>query len=283
MADWASVKRPPGPDVPAACRSLSAMCSTWCGLPPTASAPNSSTATFSAPVIAAPKKVTPTPSIPSVVRILATTMSRVAPGTVLPSARGSSAGKRTIWDATRSIFMATLPGACAKVWRNHRKVSHASPVRPACRSLSRDPDHTGPDSLAQLSGPTLWPNSLAQLSGPTLWPNSLAQLSGPALWPSSLAQLLGPALWPSPLAQPSGPALWPSPLAQASGPNLWPKPLAKTSGQNLWIADRSALQAQWRAASVAPSPGVARETRSGGVFVGNSLAEVRSVAGGWGP
>src|SRR5262249_43980547 len=226
MAERASVKRPPGPDVPAACRSLSAMCSTWCGLEPTASAPNSSTATFSAPVIAAPKKATPTPSMPSVVRILATTMSRVAPGTVLPSARGSSAGKRTMWHATRSVFRATLHGP--------------APKRGATIAKFPAPRQPGRPNPA-----TLRPRSL----DPNLRPESLTKIS------------------------------WPKPLTKTPGQNPRPKPpgqnpRAKTFGQNLWIANRSALQAQWRTASVALSSGGGEGTPVQWRRIGHSLAEV---------
>jgi hypothetical protein len=105
IAASASVKRPPGPDEPAAARSLSTIASMRIGSSPIVSAPSPSTVALRAPVIGPPKNVRPTPSIPASVPICSATNSRVAPATAGPSASGSSAGSRTIWEWMLEIFM----------------------------------------------------------------------------------------------------------------------------------------------------------------------------------
>jgi hypothetical protein len=86
IAEYASVKIPPGPaELPAASRSFCPIASTRSVFSPTVSAPSSSTACFSVPVSAAPKNVTPMPSMP-------------ASGNGPPPASGSSAGSLTMCD-----------------------------------------------------------------------------------------------------------------------------------------------------------------------------------------
>src|SRR6266498_620463 len=91
-AESASVKIPPGPELPAARLSLAAMASTWVGSSPTTRRASASTAALSAGVRAPPKKVRPTPTGPSSVPSSRVTNSRVSVGAGRPTTSGLSAG-----------------------------------------------------------------------------------------------------------------------------------------------------------------------------------------------
>src|SRR5216117_1647621 len=106
IAESASVKIPPGPELPAARLSLAAMASVWVGSSPTTRPASVSTATLSAAVSAPPKKVRPTPTSPWSVPSSRVTNSRVSVGAGRPTTSGLSAGVRSTRVVTWVIFMA---------------------------------------------------------------------------------------------------------------------------------------------------------------------------------
>src|SRR5437762_174557 len=106
IAESASVKTPPGPELPAARRSLAAMASTWVGSSPTTRRASASTAARSAGVSAPPKKVRPRPTRPWSVPSSRVTNSRVSVGAGRPTTSGLSAGVRSTRVVTWVIFMA---------------------------------------------------------------------------------------------------------------------------------------------------------------------------------
>src|SRR5437870_2106334 len=109
MAESASVKIPPGPELPASRRSLAAMASVCVGSSPTTSPASVSTATLSAAVSAPPKKVRPTPTSPWSVPSSRVTNSRVSLGAGRPTTSGLSAGVRRIRVVTWVIFILAPP------------------------------------------------------------------------------------------------------------------------------------------------------------------------------
>src|SRR3989442_8961470 len=111
MAESASAKIPPGPELPAARRSLAAMASVCVGSSPTTRPASVSTATLSAAVSAPPKNVRPTPTNPWSVPSSRVTNSRVSVGAGRPTTSGLSAGVRSTRVVTWVIFMAASLGA----------------------------------------------------------------------------------------------------------------------------------------------------------------------------
>src|SRR2546425_1033678 len=111
MAESASAKIPPGPELPAARRSLAAMASVCVGSSPTTRPASVSTATLSAAVSAPPKNVRPTPTNPWSVPSSRVTNSRVSVGAGRPTTSGLSAGVRSTRVVTWGIFMAASLGA----------------------------------------------------------------------------------------------------------------------------------------------------------------------------
>src|SRR3989441_10566651 len=107
-AESASVKMPPGPELPAARRSLAVMASTWVGSSPTVSRASSSTAVLSAGVSAPPKNVSPRPTAPWSVPSSRVTNSRVSVGAGSPTTSGLSAGVRSARVVTCVIFIESL-------------------------------------------------------------------------------------------------------------------------------------------------------------------------------
>src|SRR5436190_2146425 len=106
IADIAIVKMPAGPDEPAASRSFRAIASTRNGSSPMTSAHRSSTAWRKVRVSAPPKKVTPSPSMPSSVRSLSQTIGFLAFGFSENPASGSSFGNSTMPVSSEASFMA---------------------------------------------------------------------------------------------------------------------------------------------------------------------------------
>src|SRR6267142_701947 len=114
-AESASVKMPPGPELPAARRSLAVMASTCVGSSPTVSRASSSTALLSAGVSAAPKNVRPRPTAPWSVPSSRVTNSRVSVGAGRPTTSGLSAGVRSTRVVTCVIFMGCLLRSCGRL------------------------------------------------------------------------------------------------------------------------------------------------------------------------
>ena len=114
-ADSARVKMPPGPEPPAASRSLAAMASTGMGSSPTTICARASTALRSAGVnglaLRAGIKVRPIPSMPSSVSSSRVTKALVAFPGGIPTTRGLSAGVRKSRVLARVTFMALVLSA----------------------------------------------------------------------------------------------------------------------------------------------------------------------------
>src|SRR5215831_13850024 len=104
-AESARVKMPPGPELPAARRTLPVMASTWVGSSPIVRRASSSTAVLRAGVSAPPKKVSPRPTRPWSVPSSRVTNSRVSVGSGSPTTRGLSAGVRRTRVVTWVIFI----------------------------------------------------------------------------------------------------------------------------------------------------------------------------------
>src|SRR6266446_5409777 len=92
IAERASVKMPPGPELPAARRALAAMASVSAGSSPIRSPASPSTAARRAGVRAPPKNVRPMPVRPWSVPSSSVTNSRVSVGAGSPTTSGFSAG-----------------------------------------------------------------------------------------------------------------------------------------------------------------------------------------------
>src|SRR5437867_5918732 len=108
IAESASEKIPPGPELDAARRSLAPTASTWVGSSPTTSRASASTAALSAGVSAPPKKVRPRPTRPWSVPSSRITNSRVSVGAGRPTTSGLSAGVLRMRVVTWVIFMRSL-------------------------------------------------------------------------------------------------------------------------------------------------------------------------------
>src|SRR5437867_2381805 len=144
MAESASVKIPPGPELPAARLSLAAMASTWVGSSPITRRASASTAALSAGVRAPPKKVRPRPTGPSSVPSSRVTNSRVSVGAGRPTTSGLSAGVLSMRVVTWVIFMAASPRAQGSRCRIL--------ARRAARSGGRAPARRGLRGPASLRG-----------------------------------------------------------------------------------------------------------------------------------
>src|SRR5437867_6416550 len=110
IAERASVKMPPGPELPAARRALAAMASVSAGSSPIRSPASPSTAARSAGVRAPPKNVRPMPVRPWSVPSSSVTNSRVSVGAGSPTTSGLSAGVLRIRVVTWVIFISGPPG-----------------------------------------------------------------------------------------------------------------------------------------------------------------------------
>src|SRR5262247_1478836 len=118
-AESASVKMPPGPELPAARRSLPVMASTWVGSSPIVRRASSSTAVLRAGVSAPPKNVRPMPTAPWSVPSSRVTNSRVSVGAGSPTTSGLSAGVRKIRVVAWVIFILAPPRRML-----HRTMAH---------------------------------------------------------------------------------------------------------------------------------------------------------------
>src|SRR5439155_17391670 len=105
IAEGASEKTPPGPELDGARRGLAPTASTWVGSSPTTSRASASTAALSAGVSAPPKKVRPRPTRPWSVPSSSVTNSRVSVGAGRPTTSGLSAGVRSTRVVTWVIFI----------------------------------------------------------------------------------------------------------------------------------------------------------------------------------
>src|SRR5580765_7967529 len=107
-AESASPKMPPGPELPAAWRSLAVTASPRSGSSPTVRRASASTASRSAPASAPPKKVRPMPTRPWSVPSSRVTKSRVALPWSMPTTSGLSAGVRIRRVVTWLTFIGLL-------------------------------------------------------------------------------------------------------------------------------------------------------------------------------
>src|SRR5947199_2403315 len=159
-AESASVKMPPGPELPAARRSLPVIASTFVGSSPTVRRACSSTAALSAGFSAPPKNVRPLPISPWSVPSSSVTKSRVSAEAGRPTTSGLSAGVRSARVVRWVIFIGLSP---SRLWSPtihfHERPIHQGPgpVRPRppyglhrSRAVrARD----GPDLRARLARP----------------------------------------------------------------------------------------------------------------------------------
>src|SRR5919204_6599483 len=159
MAESASVKIPPGPELPAARRSLAAIASTWVGSSPTVSRARPSTAALRAGVSVAPKKVRPRPINPWSVPSSSVTNSRVSLGAGRPTTSGLSAGVLSTRVVTWLIFIEVISFRLGGRLHYHRMrigvllptrgVILKSARRPAddCWTMARLADEAGYDAV----------------------------------------------------------------------------------------------------------------------------------------